>query len=412
MKVLLGNKFFYHRGGAESVFFDTTYLLEKKGHKVISFSMKHPRNYPSPYEKYFISNVDYKQRGFKNRVNSSLKALYSFEAKTKIEELIKKEKPDIAHLHNTYHQISPSILHTLKKFNIPIVLTLHDYKMVCASYLMLCRGKVCEACRDGRYYSCFLKGCAANSGVKNLVNTIEMYLHHRVLNIYDLVDVFIAPSRFLKNKLEEMGFRKKIVFLPYLIKSDEISPEYNWTEKSIVYFGRLTNEKGLFTLLDAVKKIKGVTVKIIGEGPREEDIRTKLRIEKIWNVKLLGYKSGSELESEIKKSMFSILPAEYYDNSPRAIIESMAIGKPVVGSRIGGIPELIRDNETGLTFEPGNAKDLRAKIEYLVNNQDQIVKMGKNARSFVEKELNADKHYNRLMGIYNQAIGIRSQGKL
>jgi len=152
--------------------------------------------------------------------------------------------------------------------------------------------------------------------------------------------------------------------------------------------------------------------KIIGEGPLEKDIRTKISAENIRNVKLLGYKRGEDLKMDILKSMFIVLPSEWYENNPRSIIEGFAYGKPVIGSRLGGIPELVRDNETGLTFESGNAEDLRIKIEYLTNHQDKIIEMGKNARLFVEKELGADRHYEGLIRIYNQAKALKSRGRL
>jgi len=403
VKIILANKFFYLKGGSEFVFFDTAKYLQDKGHEVVFFSMKHPQNLPSLYDRYFVSNVDYSSGGLGSKIKASLNVLYSFEAKKKIEELIKRETPDIAHLHNIYHQISPSILHSLKKFNIPVVLTLHDYKMACASYSMLCNGKICEDCKGGRYYKCLLKGCSADSGIKNLLVTMEMYLHHNMLRIYELVDIFIAPSRFLKDKLEEMGFKRKIVYLPNFIKTEEVVPEFRWSEKSIVYFGRLSREKGLFDLIDAVNNFKGITLKIIGKGPLKEDIRNKIVAENIDNVMLLGYKKEKELKDEIRKSMFVILPSTCFENNPRSVIEAFALGKPVVGSNIGGIPEMVKDGHTGLTFEAGNSRDLRSKIEYLVNNPDRIIEMGKNARLFAESEFNAERHYERLMEIYDQA---------
>ncbi len=406
MKILLANKFFYLKGGSEYVFFEQAELLKRKGHKIIFFSMKHPENFPSEYEKYFINQVDYEKGGMKNKLSASFKLLYSFEAKRKIEELIRNEKPDIAHLHNIHHQISPSILHTLKKYNIPTVLTLHDYKMVCASYSMLADNEICQACRNGRYYNCFLKKCVKNSRIKSLLNTIEMYLHHKILHIYDLVDVFISPSRFLKDKLREMGFKREIVYLPNFVNVDEFEPQYEPKEKTIIYFGRLSREKGLFTLIEGVKDLD-VKLKIMGEGPVRESlelgVRSRelgVRSEGVGDVEFLGYKAGKDLKDEIRKSMFVVVPSEWYENNPRSIIEAFALGKTVLGSNIGGIPELIKDKERGLLFEPQNKEDLREKMQYLLQNPQKIIEMGRNARKFVEVELNEEKFYKRLMEIY------------
>ena len=404
MKVLLINKFLYPKGGDAISTLYTGELLFLKGHKVIFWGMKHFLNPDYPYSDYFLPYIELnRSANIKKQVKVALNILYSIEAKRKIEALIQKITLGIVHLNNFAHQISPSILYVFRKYNIPIVMTLHDYKVVCASYSMLAKGKVCEACKDKKYYNCFLRKCVKDSRAKSLLNTIEMYLHHKILHIYDLVDIFISPSRFLKNKLEEMGFKGKIVYLPNFVNIEEYGPKFGCAENSIVYFGRLSKEKGLFTLIEAVKGLD-VKLKIIGEGPIKESLELGVRSNGENNVEFLGYKSGEELKDEVKKSMFVVVPSEWYENNPRSIIEGFALGKPVVGSRIGGIPELIKDNQTGLTFEPGNVEDLRSKIEYLINNPNKIVEMGKNGRAVVEKELNAEEHYQRLMEIYNRAI--------
>jgi glycosyltransferase involved in cell wall biosynthesis len=292
----------------------------------------------------------------------------------------------------------------LKKFHIPVVMTLRDYKLVCASYNMLVQGKACEACKDGKYYHCFLKGCVKGSKAKSLLNTIEMYLHHKILSIYDIVDIFISPSRFLKTKMGEMGAKGKFVYLPNFVRVDEFQPQYTWNENSIVYFGRLSEEKGLLTLVKAMKDIPEISLKIIGEGPLREHLESGIVKNGIGNIRFLGYKSGEELNAEIRNSMFVVLPSEWYENNPRAIIEGFALGKPAVGSRIGGIPELVRDDETGFTFQAGDPEDLKKKILLLAKNPEKILLMGKRARSFVEQELNPEKHYEKLMEIYKQAM--------
>lgn len=403
MKILLANKYFYLKGGAEYVFLDSAKLLSSKGHKIMFFSMHHPKNLPSVYDKYFVSNVDYENGGIKNKIDASLKIFYSREARKKIEKLIAEERPDIAHLHNIYHQISPSIIHAFKKYNIPIVVTLHDYKMVCASYHMLANGRICEACKGGKYYHCFLKKCVKDSKAKSLLNTIEMYLHHKIFRIYDLVDFFISPSMFLKNKMEKMGFTGKIIHLPNFVNLEDYRPQYDWQENSIVYFGRLSKEKGLLTLIEAMEGLN-TKLKIIGEGPIKESLEFRVRSLELKNIEFLGYKSGDELKDEIRKSMFVILPSEWYENNPRAIIEGFALGKSAIGARIGGIPELVKDNETGLTFESWNSEDLKAKITQLTKNTAKIAQMGRNARRKVEEEFNTEIYYEKLLNIYKIAL--------
>ena len=404
MKVLLVNKFFFPKGGAEVSFFETAKLLASKGHKVFFFSMSHPNNIPSPYAKYFISNVNFNQLGsLSKQIKAAGKIIYSFEAKRNIEKLIIDKRVDVVHLNNIHHQISPSILHTLKKWNLPTVMTLRDYKMACPAYSMLSDGEPCEKCRDGRYYWCLLKRCTKHSYLKSALNTLEMYLHHSIFRIYDLVDIFISPSKFLKRKIQEMGFKGEVVYLPNFIDLGGFVPSYTWEENSLVYFGRLSQEKGLFSLIKAFKHLD-LQLKVIGEGPLGQDLGYKVKKEEFNNILFLGYKRGEELKREITKSIAAILPSECYENNPRSVIEAFALGKPVIGSRIGGIPELVRHGETGLTFQPGNVGDLREKIISLLGNKDKIIEMGKTARVFVEEELNPEKHYQGLMKIYERAI--------
>ena len=404
MKVLFVNKFFYLRGGSEADFFDTARLIESRGHKAVFFSMEHPENIPSPYSKYFVSNVDFDEQGsLINGVKTAGRVLYSLQAKRRIDGLLRSERPDIVHLHNIHHQISPSILHTIKAHALPVVMTLHDYKMVCPVYTLLLNGRPCQRCRGGRYYNGLINRCTKNSYLKSAVNVLEMYLHHRILHIYDLVDVFISPSLFLKEKVQEMGFEGEVVHMPNFIDVGEFSPCYNHKERSLVYFGRLSPEKGLFTLLEAISGLD-LELKIIGDGPLRKDMEKMVKEKGLDNVSFLGYRRGEELKGAIQRAMAVILPSQWYENYPRSVIEAFALGKPVIGSRIGGIPELVRDGETGLTFEPGNVEDLRAKVKILISNSDAVYKMGQGARRFVEEKLNPEVHYQGLIKIYELAM--------
>jgi glycosyltransferase involved in cell wall biosynthesis len=404
MKVLFINKFFYLRGGSERVFFDEASLLEKHGHEVGFFAMRHFRNLSSPYTPYFMPEVEYAEKmSLTRKLRETGRILYSWEARKRLRRLLEDKKYDIAHLHNIHHQISPSILDELSRFGIPAVMTLHDYKMACSTYNLLRDGCPCEHCAQGQYYHCFLYRCTKGSFSKSLINTLEMYLHHRIMRIYGKVDRFISPSKFLQEKLQEMGFRGEIVHLPNFIVSENFEPALKWDGDSLVFFGRLSREKGIITLLDAVKDLK-CTLKLIGEGPQREELEDKVSTEKISNVIFLGYKQSQELFDEIKKSMIVILPSEWYENNPISVLEAFALGKPVIGARIGGIPELIEDYKTGLTFEPGNYSDLRKKISYFLNHSDAVLKMGQQARKDIEKRFSPEIHYNKLIEIYNGVL--------
>lgn len=372
--------------------------------------MQHPENVPCSTDAYFMSYIDLtgNGNGKLTQLRTALRILYSYEAKDRLIKLLDEYSFDVVHLHNIHHQISPSILHVLKKRKIPVVMTLHDYKMACASYSMLANEKPCEACSGGRYFEAVKKSCVKGSRAKSVLAAIEMYLHHRILDIYNNVDIFISPSLFLKNKLQDMGFRKQIVHLPNFVDALYLGQvKVNDSDNSLVYFGRLSQEKGLWTLLKAVKLLsdnRSLKMKIIGDGSLKCELEEMTKKEGMRNVQFLGYMKGEALLKEIKKSIGVIIPSECYENNPMSVIEAFALGKPVIGARIGGIPELVKDNETGLTFEPGNAEDLAEKMKILSSNEPFRVQIGINAREFVERELNPEKHYQKLMEIYDGAV--------
>lgn len=404
MKVLLVNKFFFLKGGAETSFFDTAEVLTKKGHEVIFFSMAHPANFESTYAKYFVSRVDFENTGsWLQQIEASLRILYSWEARENLDELLKAEKPDIVHLHNIHHQISPSILHTLKKYNLPTVMTLHDYKMVCPSWYLAIRNKPCERCAKGKYYHSVLTKCHKNSLTKSTLVCLESYLHHKILKSYQNICTFICPSKFLIRKIMEMGFRGNLIYLPNFVMADRIQPVYKSENKSVVYFGRISSEKGLRTLIRAVKSLP-IKLQILGSGLIMKDLINVTEKEKISNVEFLGYLKRENLWEKIGNSMFTICPSEWYENNPISVLESFACGKPVIGSRIGGIPELVKENETGFLFNPGDMNELREKIECLLKTPENIIRMGMNARKLVESELSPEKHYCRLIEIYEGTI--------
>ncbi len=415
LRVLHINKFHYLKGGSERSYFGTADVLIRHGHNAIFFSMSHHDNLPCSTSDYFMPDVDLNSndRNPINQLKIALRVLYSFESKRRLSRLLDGCPVDIAHLHNIHHQISPSILHELKRRKIPIVMTLHDYKMVCASYSLLANERPCEVCCEKKYLKAVSRRCVKNSYTKSILAAIEMYLHHKLLDIYDTVDTFISPSLFLKNKLEEMGFKKQIIHLPNFVKNfengEERIDERNRKGISVVYFGRLSREKGLLTLLKAVKLLQdnntvAIKVNIIGEGPLKDILKKTVEREKIHDVQFLGYMKNEALYREIKRSMVVILPSEWYENNPISVLESFALGKPVIGTKIGGIPELVKNGITGLIFEPGNARDLAEKIKYALNNPEKMVTMGETARSFAEQELNAEKYYQGLMKIYRSVI--------
>lgn len=403
------NKFFYNRGGAETYVFNLSNLLEKEGHRVIPFSMNDTQNKQTPYSKYFVNNIDFVDSlgkfGLATGAKVAYKSVYSLEAKRKIEQLIGDTKPDIAHLHNIHYHLTPSIIRVLKKNNIPIVWTLHDYTLICPNTHFLSNGKVCEKCKRRRYFYAPLTRCKKGSFGASLLACIDSYTHS-LMTTYSFVDKFISPSKFLRDKMIEYGIDgKRIEHIPNFINADgeKKYDEKFFDNKSFLYFGRLSGEKGVETLIKAVSELKGAHLLIAGKGPAEKDLRHLSHNSNGSKINFLGHLQTDEVKTFIKKSSFVVLPSKSYENFPYTTLEAFALGKPVIGARIGGIPEQIDDGVDGLLFEPGNKDDLKNKINHLFGNPSLTKTMGKKAREKVFTKYSPQNHYRKIIDIYRKA---------
>jgi len=413
MRILVVNKFFRVVGGSERYMFECAELLKSKGHEVAFFSMQDERNLPSEFDKYFVSNIEYAGTRFgyriRNLARTVAKTVYSLESKRKIASLIRDTKPDIAHLHMISHQISPSILHTLRAMNVPVVQTTHEYKLICPNYrLYLDReAKVCERCLGGKYYRAGVNRCLKDSLLASSLACFAMYLH-KAMRIYERnVDLFLAPSNFLAKKLVEAGVpSEKVRYLPYYIDIESYEPNYAPSAYAICY-GRLAPEKGLMTLLRAASIVPELDLVIAGEGPEKEKLEKQVSEQQIGNVRFVGYKQGDELRNLVRDASFVVLPSEWYENSPLVTYEAFAMGKPVIASRIGGIPELVDERETGLLFEPGKAEELAKKMRHLAGSPELCLDMGRRGRKKVQRLCAS--HYGKLTGFYEEAMRRRAQ---
>ena len=399
MKILLANKFFHLNGGSETVFFQEREFLLQQGHNVVDFSMADERNIASPYSGFFIKNIDFQKNvSLKGKVQQAISFVHSSEAVSKLEQLLVQEKPDIAHLHNIYHQLTPSIIPVLKKHGVKVVVTLHDCKLICPSYLALKKdGKICDACQGKSFWKPFIANCQ-NSRIQGLLLSIEAYWH-KWKRSYGGVDLFLAPSCFLADLTAKRIAADKIQILHNGIDTDKY--QANFSDKGYaLYFGRLSKEKGVTTLLQAHKYLAAdLPLKIVGTGPLEEELRKDYP-----TVKFLGYQSGQSLHDLIANAAFVVVPSEWYENCSMVVLESMAFGKPVIGSRIGGIPEQVEDGKTGFLFEMGNVRKLTRKMTVLMKNSTLLVEMGRAAREKLEKEYSLAEHNQQLLRIYSDLL--------
>ena len=408
MKILHANKFYYNRGGAESAYFALADLLARRGHEVVPFAMQDPGNIATAYSRYFVSNVELRDDGASPlaKLTAATRILYSREAEQKIERLIEDIRPDVAHLHNIYHQISPSILRALRRHRIPTVMTLHDYKILCPAYTLYSNGEVCERCNGHRYYNAVLRACVRESRVKSAICALEAYFHSATGAYRKNADLFIAPSDFLRGKAIEFGVDQgRIITLPNFIDASG-APMSETYGNYFLYSGRIDGVKGLHTLLRAVRSssaISSFALWIAGDGEQRPQLEEYSRVHGLDNVRFLGQLSQDELAPVIAHARFVVLPSEWYENAPMSVLEAAARGKAAVVSNIGGLPELVRDGDTGVIVPPGDVTAWRAAIEQLLADPQRAVRMGRRARSFVEEAFGPDKHYQDLMNIYQRA---------
>lgn len=403
MKILMVNKFHYIVGGSETYYFALKKLLEEHGHEVIEFSMQDKRNVPSRYEKYFVKNADYENAKGLEKLRLGINIIYSREAKEKFERLVLDTRPDIIHLHLFQHQISESVLDVIKKYHIPTVYTAHELKMLCPDYKMYTHGHICEACKGGKYYNCMRNRCIKDSFLKSSLCTAEAYIH-KWRHSYDGIDRIITPSEFYRKKFIEFGIDpQRVSALPNFL--DRNMPKSQWTqdhETYYLYFGRLSVEKGIMTLVKAAERTK-VRLYIAGTGDQEEEIRSYIKKHDLKNISLLGFKQGQELSSLVGNAKAVVLPSEWYENGPYSAIEALRLGRPLIGSDIGGIPELIRGN--GFCFQPGSVNSLAHAIEHMENlNQQEYQGKKENSRKLFQDKYTASYHYDRLLKIYTEAI--------
>lgn len=397
MKILLINKFHYVRGGAERAYFDTAHILKQNGHEVAFFSMHHPSNKETPWEKYFIENIDYhKQYTIQKRFELACSMVWNCQAQHRLESLLKVFRPDIVHLHNIYHQISPSIIATLKKQGIPTVMTLHDYKCISPNYSLYVRGKIWE----GGALQCMKDRCVRDAFLPSVICSLE-HIVHSFLGIYAKVDMFFAPSIFLQKKFEERGFKGIIRHIDQPIILPEIREE-GVREKHLLYAGRLSREKGVDTLLSALVYLPNCILRIAGEGPERNTLYVlahELGI--IDRVHFLGHLSSEKLKRELSSARAIVVPSVWYENMPYALIEALGAGQVVIASRIGGMTEKITHGKNGFLFEAGKVNDLVSVISKL--DQYDLGSIRKCARESVS-HLTPKQYYKNLFCLYQEVL--------
>lgn len=397
MKVLLANKFFFRNGGSEVVMFQERDSLLSSGNEVVDFSMQDERNSASAFSHYFVGRQDYRGGGL-GKLKSALAFVHSPEAVRKIGALIDATRPDLVHCHNIYHQLTPSIIGAAKARGVPVVLTLHDSKPVCPSYTRLSNGQPCSACLNDSFAPVLKQRCAEDSLGKSALLYAEAVVQ-RWLGNYEKVDRFIAPSRFMRDSVLHR-FRPEQVALLYNGVDLASITGSGRDEGYVLYLGRLSQEKGIKALLRAHADANGAWPLVVaGTGPLEEELKRKYPA-----AKFPGHLAGAALQEIVACASAVVAPSECFENCPMSVLEAMAYGKPVVGSRMGGIPELVDDGVTGRLFDTGNVDQLRKQLDELMATPELRWAMGRQARTRVESEFTLEKHNAGLMAIYQSLL--------
>lgn len=406
MSTLLAiNNYYYPRGGSETIFFEHNRMIEGLGWNVVPFSMHHPDNLPSPWSEHFIDDLDmHGEYSLLQKLSRAQKVIYSFEARRRLDQLLKRVRPDIAHGHNIYHHISPSILSLLRRRGVPTVLTLHDLKIACPAYNMLARDGICERCRGGKLYNVVTQRCINGSAVMSLVVGIEALVHNLLGSYRRYVNLFIVPSRFYIDKFCEWGMPRSLFrHIPNFVDLTGFEPRYTPGD-SFLYFGRVIAHKGVATLIRAAARA-GISLKIAGTGPELESSK-ELATQLQGDVTFLGHLGGKALHDAVRNARAVVLPSEWYENAPVSVLEAYALGKPVIGARVGGIPELVRENETGVTFDSGSVAGLQAALLDMKSRPDtELEQMGRTARRWVEQEFTVGMYQQRILGAYRD-VGV------
>lgn len=417
MKILLANKFYYRRGGDCIYMLNLEQLLKTHGHEVAVFAMDFSENLDTPWKKYFPSNM--------SKLKAFTRPFGDGETKRKFMRLIDDFKPDVVHLNNIHTQLSPVIAEIAHKKRIKVVWTLHDYKLLCPRYDCMRGGDNCELCfsptddslshanladtADKKLrirelenksassarkikWNCVKYSCMKGGKIGSLIGYKEAVKWNRERLEKD-TDVFVCPSLFMAEKMAQGGFaRKKLVPLCNFIDIEKCKRSDDYQKGDYYcYVGRLSHEKGVKTLIEAANQLSYRLV-VIGGGPLMDELKAVAHD----NIEFVGFKQWDDIKQLVGGARFSVIPSEWYENNPLSVIEAECLGTPVLGSRIGGIPELIEEGKDGMTFTSKDVKDLKDKIQQMWDATFDYRQLAEESM----KRYNAEEYYKNIMKIY------------
>jgi glycosyltransferase involved in cell wall biosynthesis len=389
MKVLIIHNSYQQAGGEDVVAARESRLLGSQGHTVISYDR---------------SNHEVKRLSASKRLLLLKDIIYSQDSKREIQTILRREEPDIVHVHNTFMMISPSVYEACRETGTPVLQTLHNYRLLCPAWTLSRDGKICEDCVKGGLWNGVWHGCYRNSRVMTAA-VAAMLQFHRISGTWEnSVDGYVALSEFAKSKFIQGGLpHDKIRVKPNFVETDP--GEKTEPGRFALFVGRLSPEKGIQTLISAWARLKNsYPLVVVGDGPLRESLEAEVRSQKSSSVTFKGWLPQKETQATMKLAAFLVTPSVWYEG-PLTIAEAFAGGTPVLCSRLGVMQEMVDDRRTGLHFNPGDAEDLASKVNWILDHPKKLAEMGKAARREYESRYTAEQNYHLLMRIYEQTIG-------
>lgn len=391
MKVLLCHNYYQQPAGERVAVEAQVSLLKSRGHEVLLYTE---------------DNTTITGYGVRQKVGFFPGTVFSWHTYEKVRKLVRLERPDVAHVHNVFPLISPSLYLALDVESVPIVQTIHNYRFLCPNGLFYIQGKVCERCKRGNTLHAVRWRCYRNSYLLSGLYGLTIGLHRR-LRTFERIGRFIAPTEFVAQKLSESGLvgPGKVSVLGHFLSNPLPEPGlFNQRNRYLVFLGRLSPEKGLWTLVEAFGDLPGLEVKILGDGPLLGALRDYVDRHGLKTVKILGFVVGEERFRVLRQALASVVPSQFYEVFPFSVLESLAVGTPVIASDGGSLPYLIKDGQNGLIFQAGNSRDLQEKVLSLANDPDKVLMLGRRGRRLVEEKYSSSTHYDALMKIYAQVV--------
>lgn len=415
MRILHVNKFLRVVGGSETYMLSVAELQRAAGHQTEFFGMEHEENEAVVgaelgADLHLASAValDDAKTGLRGKISAASAMIWNRDAAKAMADTVDSFQPDIVHLHNIYHQLSPSILRVLKQRQIPTVMTVHDYKLVCPSYKLLAGGELCEACIGGGFRSAVKQRCQDGSLAQSSLLAVESRLH-RTLRAYDPVTLFLCPSEFLLSKLDAGGvFPDRLRHVPNFVAPAKAASPAPGAKLIVLFVGRLSREKGVDVLIDAANQLQGsAEVVIIGDGPETAALTAQVA-QTGSPARLIGRKRPEEVREWLSRASALVVPSRWHENQPISILEALSQEVPVISTDLGGLGELVRDGETGFTAPANDSAALAKAIDDLTSSPETIRRLGRQGAELVERCHSTSVHLQTLSAAYDEAISLVS----